>query len=71
MRFSGVILALLASSGKPDISIFDSKTKPGQSWILVDDCAVEVKTSDIKAYPDKIIKQINDLCGLDYVNEEK
>lgn len=65
MRMTTVILAFLSSYNSPEISIYDSKTVPGHSWILVDDCAVEIKTSDMKTNLDKVIKKINDVCHLD------
>ncbi len=71
MRFSAILLALAASTN-PDISVFDSKTRPGTSWVLVGDCAVQVKTTDFQNNPEKIIKKINDFCKLelDDVNKE-
>lgn len=74
MRFTGVILSL-AMSGvySPDISIYDSKTHTGYSWILVDDCPVEVKTSEIKENPDKVVQKVNLACqlNLDHVTKEE
>ena len=72
MRISSTILAVLLATG-PDIAIIDSKVHPGKSWVLVDDCAVEVKTSEIKDNPDKVVKQVNDFCGLslDHVNQKE
>jgi hypothetical protein len=59
---SSILVALMVSG--PEISIFDSQTRPGKSWILVDDCAVEVKTVDIVKNQDKVIQQVNAFCGL-------
>lgn len=75
MRFSGVLLAMMVSAG-PEVSIFDSKTAMGKSWILVDDCAAEVNTFDIKTNPDKVVQQVMDFCKipkfkLDYETQEK
>lgn len=72
MRLSSTILALLMASG-PEISIYDSKTHSGKSWVLVDDCAVEVKTSDLKDHPDDVVNKVNEFCGLalDNVGTEK
>ena len=63
-------MALLASTVL-DISIIDSQTDPGSSYILVGDCAAKVKTRDIKDNPDKVVKQVNDFCGLELSNVSK
>lgn len=72
MRFSHILLVAMASFN-PHIIVINSKTHPGKSWILVDDCAVEVTTSDFTTNPDKIVKQVNDFCdlSLDHVIEKK
>lgn len=76
MRFSHVVIVALMSA-HPDISIFDSKTHPGKSWIVIDDCAVEVDTVDFKMNPDKVLKKVNDFCDLNldglsmYATKEK
>jgi hypothetical protein len=63
MRFTGIVFAL-AMQVPPEISVYDSKTKPGYSWILVNDCPVEVKTSEFKN-PDKVVAKVNAVCGLE------
>ena len=70
MRFTTAILAL-AMTVTPDISIFDSKVHPGKSWILIDDCAVEVDTIDFKYDSDKIVQKVNDFCGLNLDHVDK
>lgn len=73
MRFTSAVLALAAMSTTPDISVIDSQTHTGYSWILVNDCAVEVKTYDIKFHEGKVINQVNEQCNLDlsHVTSEK
>jgi len=63
MGFSQVLMVALMSA-HPDISIFDSQSHLGKSWILVDDCAVEVNTADFQKSPNKILKKVNDFCNL-------
>ncbi len=60
---SMLLLALLGYSS-PDISIYDSKNNPKMSWILVNDCAVEVLKADFKDNPDKIVQEVNEQCNL-------
>lgn len=62
-RISSTIIALVMSIN-PDISIYDSKTEPGYSWILVDECPVKVKTVDLKLRQDEVIDKVNKMCGL-------
>ena len=53
----------------PDISIFDSRTTPGESYLIMDDCFVPLKTnktSDL-CY---VQKQIKKECGIDYQLEK-
>lgn len=72
MRVGGIILTFLMA-GSPEISIYQSKTHKGYSWILVDDCPVEVKTSEFKDNPDKVIQKVNLMCGLnlEHVSQEE
>lgn len=48
----------------PDISWFDSRTKPGESYLMIDECFVALETS--KATKDfcYIQKQIKKQCGI-------
>jgi len=72
MRFSHAVLVAVMSV-QPMITVIDSKSHPGKSWVLVDDCAVEVDTADFKNDPDKILKKVNEFCdlSLDHVIEKK
>lgn len=58
------LLFVIALTSILDVSIIDSKTRAGRSWVLVNDCAVEVNTSDIQYQPSLVIKKINDFCHL-------
>jgi len=66
MRFSHALLAL-AIGVNADVSIIDSRTHPGKSWIMVNDCAVEVDTADFKNNQDIIMKKVNAFCDYDYL----
>lgn len=59
----------IAYADNIDISIFDSQTLPGQSFIIIGDCSVQVKTSKIKdlCY---IQKRVEKDCGTYYELEK-
>lgn len=48
-----------------EIEFFDSKTQPGKSYLLVENCLVDLKTAKIKdlCY---VNKEIKTQCGVDY-----
>jgi hypothetical protein len=51
----------------PDISIFDSRTMPGESYLIMDDCFVPLKTTSDLCY---VQKQIKKECGITYELEK-
>jgi hypothetical protein len=67
MRFSHTLL-VAAMSFHPEISIFDSTVHKGKSWIMVDQCAVEVNTRDLMLDEDAVIRKVNYFCDLDLKN---
>lgn len=53
----------------PDISIFDSRTQPGESYLIMDDCFVPLKTAKTNdlCY---VQKQIQKQCDIFYELEK-
>lgn len=61
--------AVANADSKPEISIFDSRTMPGESYLLLDDCFVALKTKKITDdcyLQNEIAKQcgIKDIMGV-------
>jgi hypothetical protein len=71
------MIGILVAMSMAQISVFDSTVHKGKTWVLVDECAVEVNTVDIEKNPDKVINQVNEFCNLQldglgtYATQEK
>jgi hypothetical protein len=63
LRLTTTILLMLPNVHAIDISYFDSETNPKMSWIVIDECLVEVKKDKVHdtCY---IIKKVDKECGL-------
>lgn len=62
LRITMPLLMLFANA---DISVYDSKTDPKVSYVLVDDCAVPVLKSDFNSKDECIIiNKVNEFCHL-------
>lgn len=53
-----------AAAETPDISWFDSRTKPGESYLLIDECLVALATKTATKDLCYVQNQIKKQCGI-------
>ena len=59
-----------AVAQEPDISWFDSRTKPGESYLMIDDCFVALKTTKAEKDLCYVQQAIKKQCGINYKMEK-
>ena len=69
LRISALVMLLASQSHALEISYFDSVTNPKVSWVLVDDCAVEVPKAKVKDTC-FVVKRVSDVCHLELLLDE-
>lgn len=64
-------LLTLVSNTTPDVEFIDSRSNDEMTYVVVDgSCPVMVKKVDLKNI-DKILKQVDEVCGLDLQFNER
>lgn len=63
MRISFILMAMLQVP-PPVISIVDSKDDSKTSFVMIDNCKVAVKKTELKDF-DAVVEKVSRICGLD------